>query len=214
MMAGCEEKGGSPMKRKWGVLRMTAAICLLLAASCSTTTMSAVWKDPGYQGGSLKKVLVIGVARNDVIRRLFEDEFSAQLKAHGMDAYPSYRLIPSTQILAEDTVNAKIENLGMDAVLVTRFVNTKKETVYTPGTAYYSGGWYNWYSAGYGYVTSPGYYSEYEVISLSTNIYDTQTGKMIWSGLSDTVTGGSAQTEIKGLIDVITKRLTKDGLIS
>jgi hypothetical protein len=202
------------MKRKWGLLKVTAAMGLLLVASCSTTTMSAVWKDPDYQGGRLKKVLVVGVARNDLIRRIFEDEFAARLKAHGTDAYPSYRLIPSTAMLAEDTVNAKIENLGMDAVLVTRFVNTKKETVYTPGTTYYSPGWYNWYSAGYGYVTSPGYYSEYEVIRLSTNIYDTETGKIIWSGLSDTVTGGAAQTEITGLIDVITKSLTKDGLIS
>ena len=204
------------MKRKWGVLRVTAAIGLLLAASCSTTTMSAVWKDPEYQGGRLKKVLVIGVSKNDVIRRLFEDEFTAQLKTHGTDAYPSYRIIPSTQMLDEDTVNAKIENMGMDAVLVTRFVNSKKEAVYTPGTPYYpayAGGWYNWYSAGYGYVTSPGYFSEYEVISLSTNIYDTETGKMIWSGLSDTVTGGAAQTEIEGLIDVITKSLQKGGLI-
>jgi len=176
--------------------------------------MSTVWKDPNYQGGKLKKILVVGVAKNEVIRRLFEDEFTARLKAHGTDAYPSYSIIASTEMLDEDTVNGKIENLGMDAVLVTRFVNRKKETVYTPGTTYYSGGWYNWYSTGYGYVTSPGYYSEYEVISLSTNIYNTQTGEMIWSGLSDTVTGGSAVTEIRDLIDVITKSLTENELIS
>lgn len=202
------------MKRKLAVFRTTVAICLLLLTSCSATTMSAVWKDPNYQGEKLKKVLVVGVAKDDVIRRLFEDEFTARLKAHGTDAYPSYSIIPSTEMLDEDTVNAKIANLGMDAILVTRFVNKKKETVYTPGTTYYSGGWYNWYSRGYGYATSPGYYSEYEVISLSTNIYDTQTGQMIWSGLSDTVTGGSAEVEIKELIDVITKSLTANQLIS
>ena len=202
------------MKRKWGVLRITVAVCLLLVVSCSATTMSAVWKDPNYQGGKLKKVLVVGVAKDEVIRRLFEDEFSARLKAHGTDAYPSYSILASTEMLAEDPVNAKIENLDLDAVLVTRFVNRKKETVYTPGTRYYSGGWYNWYSTGYGYVTSPGYYSEYEVISLSTNIYHSQTGEMIWSGLSDTVTGGSAETEIRDLIDAIVRSLTENGLIS
>ena len=202
------------MEKNRGILRVTAAVCLLVLTSCAATTMSAVWKDPNYQGGKLKKVLVVGVAKDDVIRRLFEDEFTARLKAHGTDAYPSYSLIPSTAMLDEDTVNAKIENLGMDAVLVTRFVNKKKETVYTPGTTYYSGGWYNWYSRGYGYAASPGYYTEYEVISLSTNIYETQTGKMIWSGMSDTVTGGSAETEIKELIDVITKSLSANELIS
>ena len=202
------------MKRKWGVLRMTAAISVLLLTSCSATTMSAVWKNPNYQGGKLEKVLVVGVAKDDVIRRLFEDEFTRRLKAHGTDAYPSYSIIPSSEMLDEETVNAKIANLGMDAVLVTRFVDKKKETVYTPGTTYYAGGWYNWYSRGYGYATSPGYYSEYEVISMSTNIYDAQTGGMIWSGLSDTVTGGSVQVEIKELIDAITKSLTANQLIS
>ena len=202
------------MEKNRGILRVAAAVCLLVLTSCSATTMSAVWKDPNYQGGELKKVLVVGVAKDDAIRRLFEDEFTARLKTHGTDAYPSYSLIPSAEMLDEDTVNAKIENLGMDAVLVTRFVNRKKETVYTPGTTYYSGGWYNWYSRGYGYASSPGYYSEYEVISLSTNIYETQTGKMIRSGMSDTVTGGSAETEIKDLIDVITKSLSSDQLIS
>lgn len=202
------------MKGKSAVLKTTVAIFLLLLTSCSATTMSAVWKDPNYQGGKLKKVLVVGVAKDDVIRRLFEDEFTRQLKAHGTDAYPSYSMIPSTEMLDEDTVNAKTANLGMDAILVTRFVNKKKETVYTPGTTYYAGGWYNWYSRGYGYATSPGYYSEYEVISLSTNIYDTQSGKMIWSGMSDTVTGGSVQVEIKELIDAITKSLTANQLIS
>jgi len=202
------------MRRKSAVFMTNTAFCLLLLISCSATTMSAVWKDPNYQGGELKKVLVVGVAKDDVIRRLFEDEFTRQLKAHGTDAYPSYSIISSTEMLDEDTVNTKTADLGMDAILVTRFVNKKKETAYTPGTTYYAGGWYNWYSRGYGYATSPGYYSEYEVISLSTNIYDTQSGKMIWSGMSDTVTGGSVQVEIKELIDAITKSLTANQLIS
>jgi len=200
------------MEKNRGILSVAAAACLLVLTSCAATTMSAVWKDPNYQGGKLKKVLVVGVAKDDVIRRLFEDEFTSRLKAHGTDAYPSYSLIASTEMLDENTVNAKIENLGMDALLVTRLVNKKKETVYTPGTVYRDS-WYGYYSRGYGYAASPGYYTEYEVISLSTNIYETQTGKMIWSGLSDTVTGGSVETDIKELIDVITKSLSSDQLI-
>ena len=201
------------MKKDWGTLGITTTVCFLVLASCSSTTLTAVWKDPSYQGGNLGKVLIVGVARNDAIRRLFEDEFTARLKARGTDASPSYRIIASTEMLDQDTVNARIESLGMDAVLITRFVNQKKETVYTPGT-YYSGGWYDWYSRGYGYVTSPGYYTEYEVIRLSTNVYETQTGKMIWSGLSDTVTGGSTEVEIKEVIDAIIKSLSSNQLIS
>ena len=203
------------MKRRNWIFDLMVALCLLVATSCSTTTLTASWKDPDYQGGKLEKILIIGIAKDEIIRRMFEDEFTSRLKARGTVASPSYSIIPSTEMLDKETVEAKIQDLGMDAVLVTRLVNTKKEKVYTPGTTYYTGGgWYGPYSRGYGYARSPGYYTEYEVFSLETNIYDAQTGKMIWSGLSDTVAGGSTASEIKEIIDIITKNLSANGLIS
>lgn len=203
------------MKRTGGIFDLLVAVSLLVATSCSTTTLTATWKDPDYRGGKLDNVLIIGVAKDEVIRRMYEDEFTSRLKARGTGASPSYSIIPSSEMLDKETVEAKIQNLGMDAVLVTRLVNTKKEKVYTPGTTYYTGGgWYGPYSRGYGYARSPGYYTEYEVFSLETKIYDTQTGKMIWSGLSDTVAGGSTASEIKEVIDTIIKSLSANGFIS
>jgi len=37
-------------------------------------------------------------------------------------------------------------------------------------------------------------------VNLETNIYDAETEKLIWSGLSDTVVGGSNEVEIKSFI--------------
>jgi hypothetical protein len=200
------------MKRKRGIIGILVAICLMVVTSCLITTLDSVWKDPNYQGGKLNKVLVVGVAKRPTVRRLFEDKFIAELKVRGTDALSSYTIIPQEGMLDKATVESKVKTLGVDAVLVTRLVNRKKERTYTPSTYHY-GGWYGRYSRGYGYVTSPGYYTEYETVNLETNIYETQTDKLIWSALSDTVLGGSVEVEIESLVKVIIKSLSDNQLI-
>ena len=205
------------MVRKRTIFNIMAAVCVLISISCSITTLDPVWKDPNYQGGKLKKVLIIGIAKNQTVRRSFEDKFVAQLKTYGTDAISSYTVIPSEEKLDEAKANTKIKALGFGAVLVTRVVNRKKEKEYVPEPYYsarpYGRGWYGSYSRGYGYATSPGYYTEYEVVNLETNIYDTQTEKLIWSGLSDTVLGGSVAVEIESVIKAIIKSLSDNQLI-
>ncbi len=67
--------------KKWQIFSMLTAVYLLFSVSCSTTTMKTVWKDKNYQDGKLQRIFVIRVSKNPTIRRVFEDEFAAQLKA-------------------------------------------------------------------------------------------------------------------------------------
>jgi len=204
------------MKRKREIFSIISAAFLLVTTSCSVTTLDPVWKDPNYQGGKLEKVLVIGIAKNQTNRKWFEDGFVAQLKAHDTDGISSYTVIPSEERLDEVKVNTKIKTLGVGAVLVTRVVNRKKEKEYVPAADPKHGrrrGWHGQYSRGYGYATSPGYYTEYEVVNLETKIYDTKTEKLIWSGLSETILEGSIEQEIKSVIKAIIKSLSSNQLI-
>ncbi len=174
------------MNTKWQIFSMLAAVYLLLSVSCSTTTMKTVWKDKNYQDGKLQKIFVIGVSKNPTIRRVFEDEFAAQLKAHGTDAVTSYSLIPSEAMLDKETVESKIKTLGADAVIVTRLHDRKKHRVYSSDSLGDYQGWYGSYSRYYGAARYRNDFYEYETVSLETNLYETRNGKMIWSGLSDT----------------------------
>lgn len=205
------------MIRDREIFAVVVTLLFLVLACCSTTTLDSVWRDPHYQGGKLKKVLVIGVARKETNRRLFEDQFSAQLKTYGTDAISSYTIIPSTEKLDKATVENEIKTLRVGAVLVTRLVNVKKEAEYVPTTRYtpqsYPSGWYGGYSRSYGNVNSPGYFVGYEVVSLETNIYDTQTEKLIWSGLSTTVLEDSVNKAIQSVINAIVKSLSDNQLI-
>lgn len=205
------------MIRKKGISELIFFFCLLMMTSCSTTALDSVWKDPHYQGGKLEKVLVIGVAKQQTNRRLFEDLFVAQLKTYGTDALASYTIIPSEEKLDKASVQSKIETLGVGAVLVTRLVDIKKERDFVPTsgypTSYYKNDWYRGYTRSYGSIDVPGYYAQYEVVTLETNIYDTQTEKLIWSGLSDTVLEDSVKVAIESVIKAIIKKLSDDQLI-
>lgn len=214
------------MRKKGKLISATAAFSLLVAASCSLTNLNAVWKDPQYQGGKLKNVLVIGASTNQVVRRIFEDELTARFKSRGTNAIPSYTIFPSEKTLAKDTIESKSRDLGFDAMLIARVVDTKTKRELTPAPSnyYYRDAYfYDWpnrysrfFSGSYTgrYYDDRLYYSEYEVVNLETNIYDIQTGKLIWSALSDTVLGGSSQLEVSSVVEVIMKNLAQNQLIN
>ena len=212
------------MQKKGKLINVTAALCLLVVISCSPTNINAVWKDPQYQGGKLKNILVIGGSTEQTIRRLFEDEFTARFKTQGTNAIQSYRIFPSEKDLDKDSIESKSSELGIDAILIMRLVNTKIEKDYNPAPNYYYRNtyfydWPNRYSRFYTQGSHARYYddrlgySEYEVANVETSIYDSQTGKMIWSAQSKTVLGGSRELEISSLIDVVMKSLSENQLL-
>jgi hypothetical protein len=221
-----KKKVGESMQKKRKLISVTAALCMLVAASCSLTNLNAVWKDPQYQGGKLKNVLVIGGSTNQVVRRIFEDEFTARLKSRGTNAIPSYSIFPSEETLDKDTIESNSRDLGVDAILITRVVDTKvkRELTPQPYNAYYRDtyfyDWPNRYSRFHTqgsparYHNERFYLSEYEVVNVETNLYEYQTGKLIWSGMSDTVIGGSNELEITSLVEVIMKSLSENQLIN
>ena len=200
------------MERKKMMIYMMAVVLPAVFTSCLITTLDTVWKDPQHQGGELNNILVIGIAKNQTIRRVFEDDFVAKLGTYGAHAVSSYRILPTEEMLDKDTVDAQIQTLNIDAVLLTRLVDKNKETEYRVyGNRRYD--WHGWYSKSYSYANTSFSYKEYEVLKIETNVYDAKSGEMIWSALSDTVTGGSNEVEIKSLIKVITKSLSDSGLI-
>jgi hypothetical protein len=214
------------VKQKENIISVAVAVCLIFAASCSLTNLNAVWKDPQYQGGKLKNVLVIGGSTNQVIRRIFEDEFTASLNTRGTNAIPSYSIFPNEKSLEKDTIESKSRDLGIDSMLIARVIDTKTKREIAPArySNYYRDtyfhDWPNRYSRFYSgpyprrYDDDRSRFSEYEVVNLETNIYDTQTGKLIWSMLSDTAVGGSSELEISSIIEVIMKSLSENQLIN
>jgi hypothetical protein len=188
----------------------------MLVTACASTQLTSVWKDPSYQTRPAR-IMVIGVAKNPLNRRLFEDEFVLQLKAHGTEAIASYTVLPDKQQGDQAAIAKKVAELGADTVLVTRLVSKKIVQVYVPGNPYYPppyyGTWPDYYGYGYRYMYSPGYIAENEYAVIETNLYETRNDKLIWAASSETVMSDSDRNLIKSYIGIMVNTMAGHGLL-
>jgi hypothetical protein len=191
-------------------------IILILGVFLATTQLTSVWKDPSYQARPAK-VMVIGVAKVPLNRRLFEDEFVKQLKTRGTEAIASYTVLADNQQDDQAAIAAKVKALGADTVLITRLVSKKTVQFYVPGTVYYPPPYYyNWpdyYGYGYRYLYSPGYVAEDQYAVIETNLYETGTDKLIWAATSETSMNDADHKLIKSYIGIMVNTMAKNGLI-
>lgn len=200
------------LRNPFGILLLAA----MLLTACATTQVNAIWKDPSYQTRPAR-IMVIGVAKNPLNRRLFEDEFVQQLKAHGADAIASYTVLPDKQQDDQTTIAAKVKELKADTVLVTRLVSKKTVQIYVPGTVYYPPPYYYTWPDYYGYsnryIYSPGYIAESEYAILETNLYETGNDKLVWATSSETLISDSNKSLIKSYIGIMVNTMVEQGLL-
>ena len=205
------------MKINKMLLILMAITLASLLTSCATTTITASWKDDSYQGYP-RKALVIGVTGKDTLKRIFENEFVLQLKANGVNAVPSYTVLPLEKKYEKKVIVAKVKELDADSLFITRLVDKKSYETYYPGSVYVSTpgyrspGWHDYYSRGYSYY-SPGYVYQQEIVYIETQLYDSATGKLIWSVVTKTYVDSTMESQIKSFVKVIMKSLSTKGLI-
>ena len=212
-------EGGNGMKSKNRVFSFILIISFFgMISSCASTTVKNVWRDASYQG-KLNNVFVIGVIKTPGVKRFFEDEFVAQLKARGTDAIASYTVLPSDTDIDQEELSAKIKELGADGVLITRLVDRKTVETYVPGTAQYVpptsyyGGWHSHYRRSYDVIYERGYTVQDEVLVVETNLYEASTEKLVWSAISETFREGSDNKLIRSFIKIMIEDLSKQHLL-
>jgi len=191
---------------------------ILFAASlwfaCGTSTkLTAHWGDKEYEKGRIKKILILGIAKRESIRRIFEDDMVEKLEYYGVVGFPSSQLFPIGEKLDTTSFRLHFKNEGFDAVLTSELVSSDKEQRYEPGYGYsgYGGGFYGNYGRSYNNMYSPGYTYTTTTIRIETNLYDTKTEKIIWSGISETFDPSNDMDAIRSLNRALTSVLNKQG---
>jgi hypothetical protein len=200
-------------------LRIGVALTLVvLATGCTTTKLVNQWENPEYVPARFNRILVIGVSRQTGLRRAFEDTFVARLKAEGVDAVPSYRLIPEDGPVPEARLQEAIRQANADGVLMTRLVRVEKKTEVSPG--YYAPspamglGFYPWYSGAWlGYYEPPRVY-HYDVYISETSLYDVRRSQLAWSGTVETSAPRNLDKEIRPYVDTVIEALKKEQVLA
>jgi hypothetical protein len=191
-----------------------AMLTAMLVTACATTELTSVWKDRSYQGQP-RKILVIGIARKALNKRLVEDEFVRQLKVRGTDAVASYTVMPDDEQGDREVIAAKMKEQGADAVLISRLASRKTVYTYVPitGPSFHYDNWRDYYAYGFQSVSTPGYMDEDEYALMETNLYDAGSDKLIWGAASETEMHGSDQSQIKSYIGVMVKAMADQKVV-
>lgn len=206
------------MKHYTSLLFALVGIALIVLSSCGATNLTYVWKDPRYEGGYLRSVMVVGVSEEVARRRLFEEVFVREFEKRGIKAVASIKVLgPDTQ-LTKDAVKAEAHSLGVEAVLATRLTAAGKEDIYQPsGTSTMPSDYARsldlyFYGSG-AHSAYPGMYSKHYVVRLQTNVFDMDTEKLIWTASSQTVEPETIREIIEALCKNVMDRLQQDRLV-
>ena len=193
---------------------------LLLLQACSTPTkLITRWHESDYAGPPLKKLLVIGGFRDELMRRMFEDQFVKELEARGEQGVASYVYIPDLKnVDNEQKLEAVVKKTGVDGVLITSLKSLDKEqTRMPPRTDWVPSGY-----AGYGYygyyqamvpVTTPGYVRTDTIARLETRVFAVSDRKLVWAGNIESFNPKAPEKVVRQIASLVIGDMKKAGLL-
>jgi len=169
--------------------------CITVLSSCSASRLLSTWESENAAQFTLSKVLVIGVAKDETKRRIYEDTFSDSLLAMQVESVPSYTTSKEPIEPTEKHLREVVIRSGCDTVLITHVVGSSEKDFYQPhnriiGTnnyGTYGHGLYGYYPFIYRSVYSGGSYISTTKVILETSLYDVHTEKRIWSARSESI---------------------------
>ena len=201
-----------------------AICCASLLVSCAPTQMTSVWKDSQYTGGALKKLAVIVVTKNDLNRRMVEDEIARDLAGGRTQVVPSYTVLEK---LGKDRLAVKNALLahGFDGALVGRLAAIVKDETYRPPATYvtfggpylgpgpYFGTFGDYYGYAYSVAYDPGYTRVDTRVVVETILYKLPEAKPIWTGTTESMNPQSREDLVEKVGRLIEKDLRSANLI-
>jgi hypothetical protein len=203
--------------RKLATLVSPLLVTLLLAG-CQTTSLQSAWFDPSFNGGPMHRIAVVAVGVNVANRRMAEDVFAQRLRNLGVNAVAGWSFIPDAARDAAGPFTEAVRAAGAEGLLIIRMlgvdtrtqVNTMMVTTTTPV----------WGGPGWG---SPNVWatttvpvtqvSQYNLVMVETSLYEAATGRLVWSGITQTLNPSDFQRDVTGLADVIIGQLRQRGLL-
>jgi len=211
-------------KRYGGTMKFKLSLCfglllLPLLSSCTTTRLGTTWKTKDVQETPFQKILIIAEAKKAPNRLMFEDEFVKEMESRGMEALASYKLLPSVEGLTREKVKEAIKGKGMDSVLLMRVTEIDEELRERPATVYYEPYHYeDFYSRPHAWNTvsvsvEPGYTYSTVYVRAESVLFSTQTGKPVWTVLTETKNPENPGKALKSFKKTILKDLDASGLL-
>ena len=186
-------------------MKRNALLIMTLAASLTTFAFNATkllftWMNPNYSGAPFKNILVLAINGRASIRAEFEDQLSAAITRPGIQAIPSYSLLPRPDATPIDMSQLRdvVQGQHIDAIVASRVIKYTKTVTDIPGQVY-----------------TPGYLQVEKTAQIETNFYSTAKpdGELIWTGTSDIVNPRTPTKGVDALVKILIQELQKQKII-
>jgi len=199
-------------------LTLMTLVTLAVLPLFADTEIVHRWVLTGQPMPHLKKILVIAVVENYLIRQHFEDEMEKLLGKAGVVGVKSHMVLPPRNELMEGELKQRIKESDLDAVLVIRPKAVRQETkevvsssFYMPPPGYYT--FWPYWNMTYSQFSTSSYMEENTIVSAEFNLYYTKDEKLLWSGETDTVYSKDFGKLGKEYASALIKQLKKDKVI-
>lgn len=189
-------------------------------ASCSSTKLTARWDDETYSGPQGTKLLVVGMIKDVVTRRFFEEAFTDQVRKKGINVIASYEHIPNpTDHDEKEEVVALINKTGADMVLVAQLKGVQRDAKYTAGrldwypAGFYHAPFYNTYYSAYQGIYRPGVVGADSYVQMQLRLFSMANEEMVWAGNTSSKNPKSIKQLIRKIADTTISDIQRSGLL-
>jgi hypothetical protein len=201
---------------------LAVTLAVMSVSACKTTSthtkIDGTWKSPQFQGPGLNKLLVVGAARTQSSRELYETVMVEAVRQQGAEAEASFVAVGESKRLTRSQLRTAIEQGGFDGIVFTHVLDVEDRLKYHEGTTTQvptsNADLYMMdYDQRYETVTTPGYYETQATYNIETIIYNAKTGQKLWWAVSETINPDSVEQAIDEIADATAKRMKDEGVI-
>jgi len=188
---------------------------VMLLASCASTSMVSSKRNPAYSGPELKRLMVIGVSADARVRHAFEDAFVAKLRAAGVDAQPSYPVLPEINPVDPAKLRKAVQAAVVDGVLAAKLVKVERDPNGLEGFSFENrtAEFYEYYASGSDGSFDPSSGDTSNLITIHFDLYSVAGSQLVWSGDAATYPSTDVKNVTDGLAYAVIRSLKEQKLI-
>jgi hypothetical protein len=196
----------------------TLVISLSIIGCSGATKLTISYIQEGLQPHKFNKIAVLALANSDPNRLVIEEAVANQFRASGINSIMTFNLFPLAarrDVLADmelkpeeikDYIKQKVTENNIDALVIISLLDVRSvdryvqnspnaSMYYNPMYPAYGYHYYDYYWYSYNTTQYTGYYTTETTYFLETNLYDTTTEELLWTGQTKTENMSSIEAE-------------------
>lgn len=201
------------------LLLATALPATLAIAGCfarGEMKITTTWQSDAFAQRELSRTLVLCIVDDADVQRYFETRLAEALVRRGIEARAAGGLLPrddreGTRKVDRKALEAAVRATGYPNILITLLASRHVDTDYVPPTwTPTAGGYYGWYSWGWGAVYHPGFEVDTTRLTIESRLYETESAEMDWMAVASVTDPRNIDDAVGRFTRMITDRLVRE----